>query len=126
MGATFPRIKLWSGTEDLTTTDLNAEFQNVLDNLTPSGADDHSSNTTQMRIQTTPGAQGSESLATSTAGELERLRFVLNRIVGGTYWYDAPPLSLTGANTLLQTSSSIPDNRIVSGRTRSATDAFPV
>ena len=124
MGSTFPRVKIWSSGEDVTHTDLNAEFQNVLDNLTPSGADDHSTNATQMRIQTDPGSVGSESLATSTAGEVERLRYAISRVIGGTYWYSTPPQSLTQLNALI--SVGVPQNRIVSGRTRSATDGFPV
>lgn len=126
MGATFPRVTVWSSGQDVTHTDLNAEFQNILDNLTPSGADDYSANATQMQIQTSPGAQGSESLATSTAGELARLRYVLNRLIGGTYWYDAPTLSMTELGSLLNSATNIPDNRIVSGRVRSATDSFPI
>lgn len=124
MGATFPRVKVWSAGEDVTHTDLNAEFQNVLDNLTPAGADDYSSNATQMQIQTDPGSVGSELLATSTAGEIARLRYAISRIIGGTYWYSTPPQSLTQLNAL--TAGRVPQNRIVSGRVRSATDGFPI
>ena len=41
-----------------------------------------------MRLITDPGAFGSESLATSLAGELERIRFVLQQLGGGLYWGD--------------------------------------
>jgi hypothetical protein len=55
----------------------------------------YSDNVAQMQSVVTPGGIGSESLALSLAGELERLRFVLNRIVGkATQWYDAPSTSL--------------------------------
>ena len=40
-----------------------------------------------MRTQTDPFAAQSESLATSGAGELERLRWTLSRALGWPYWY---------------------------------------
>ena len=39
--------------------------------------------------------QGSESQATSLAGELERLRFIIKEITGKTYWYESPDSSLS-------------------------------
>lgn len=116
MGATFSRIKNW-GLEIVLNTDLNAEFDNILNNLGPAGVDDYSTNTAQMRLQTSPGASGSESLATSLAGELERLRYVIQRMIGSTstYWYDAPPSTLSDLVAALGT--GLPPNRIVSGRT---------
>lgn len=127
MGATFARLKNWTlDLENLTNEDLNAEINNILDNLTPTGVDDHSASLGAFRTQTTPGGTGTESLPTSLAGELERLRYVLSRLIGGTYWYDAPPISLTEANTIVSLGNQIPSNRLVSGRTRSASDAFPI
>jgi len=35
-GATFSRVKTWSASETLTASDLNAEFDNILNNLAPS------------------------------------------------------------------------------------------
>ncbi len=117
MGATFSRLKNWT-TEILTDTDLNAEIDNILNNLGPAGVDDYSSTATQMRIQTSPGALGSESLATSLAGEIERLRYVIQRIIGSsaTYWYQAPLTSISDIIASLG-SSGLPVNRISSGRT---------
>lgn len=126
MGATFARVKTWNSLENLTNEDLNAEIQNILDNLTPSGVDDYSATTNQMRIQTSPGAQGSESAPTSLAGELERIRFVINRIIGQTYWYDTPVLNLGEVNTLISLANSIPSNRIVSGRIRGSGSNQPI
>jgi hypothetical protein len=51
--------------------------------------DDYSATVAQMRLQTDPGATGAESLATSLAGELERVRFVLAHLAGTTSWNDA-------------------------------------
>ncbi|HUR99982.1 MAG TPA: hypothetical protein VMZ26_18095 [Pyrinomonadaceae bacterium] len=119
MGATYPKYKTWAADEDLTTADLNAHVDNERNNLTPSGVDDHSSTLSQMKIQTNPGAQGTESQATSLGGELERLRYVLNRLIGGTFWYDAPASTISLLSTTLNQVQFTPPNRIVSGRKRS-------
>ena len=122
MGATFSRIKNWT-TEVLSNTDLNAEIDNILDNLGPAGVDDYSTTTTQMRITTDPGEVGSESLATSLAGELERLRFAIKEIKGSdaTQWYSSPGITLTDIlNTL---GGSVGDNRLVSGAASSNSGA---
>lgn len=116
-GATFPRLHVWADNEDVYASDLNAEFDNVLNNFSFSGLDDYSINVAQMRIQTTPGGVGTESLATSGAGEQARLRFVIARLTGQTYWYDAPALSISDINSLLNSGVAIPANRIASGRT---------
>lgn len=102
MGATFSRLKNWTE-EILSNTDLNAEIDNILNNLTPSGADDYSTNAAQMRLDTDPGEVGSESLATSLAGELERLRFAIREIKGGDvdYWYETADTSLSVLRSLL-------------------------
>jgi hypothetical protein len=114
-GATFSRLHVWSQNEQILPSDLNAEFDNVLNNFTFEGLDDYELNVTQMRAQTSPGGVGTESLATSGAGELERIRFVLARLQGTTYWYEGPAISLAQANTLLSLSGTIPPNRLDSG-----------
>lgn len=118
MGATFSRVKNWT-TEVLSNTDLNAEIDNILNNLDPSGVDDYSTNAAQMRLTTNPGSVGSESLATSLAGELERLRYAIQRIIGSdaTQWYSAPQTTLTDLNAAVGGGYS--SNRISSGKTSS-------
>lgn len=115
MSATFNRLKNWIA-ETLTNEDLNAEIDNILNNLGPSGVGDYSTNAAQMQIQTSPGTLGSESLATSLAGEIERLRFVIQRMIGAdvSYWYEAPGTTLSELNTLTASVA----NRIVSGKSR--------
>lgn len=49
--------------------------------------DDYSANATQMQTSNSPGDVGTESLATTIRGELERLRSVLIRIQGTDHWY---------------------------------------
>lgn len=116
MAGLFDRIKNWSPLENLTDEAINAEFNNIIANFIPSKLDDYSANVTQMRLQTDPGAAGSESLPTSAAGELERLRFALARIIGSTYWYETPTSSLLVLNSNLNQITRIPRNRIISGR----------
>jgi hypothetical protein len=72
----------------LTSAIYNGDHQNHINNHVPAMMDDYSANQTQMRAQTNPGASGSESLATSAAGELERLRYVIAALKNTTYWYD--------------------------------------
>jgi len=118
MGATFSRLKNWIA-ETLTYADLNAEIDNILNNLTPSGVDDYSTNTTQMRVTTDPGEVGTESLATSLAGEVERLRFAIKEIKGTdvAQWYSSSSYSLGSLGTAI--GGGLPNNRLASGRTRS-------
>lgn len=93
-GANFSRVKTWTSREILTYSNLNAEFDNILTNFTPSGMDDYSASVSQMRTTADPYPSSAESLPTSLAGELERIRYVLAQITGETYWYQDPDTSL--------------------------------
>lgn len=117
MGALFSRLKTWVSTEDVTYSDLNSEFNNILDNLIPTMIDDYSANTSQMQTTADPGEVGSESLATSLAGELARLRHMIGEITGEDEWYESPVSSLTGLANAIGT--GLTDNRLVSGRVSS-------
>ncbi len=113
-GATFARVKNWNP-EVLTNTDLNAEIDNILNNLGPAGVGAYSDNAAMMRITTDPGEVGSESLATSLAGEIERLRFTIKEMKGSdaAQWYSSASTSLS--DLLAATGGAIVTNRIVSG-----------
>lgn len=93
MGSNFSRIKTWIA-EVLTPADLNAEFDNILNNFTPSGLDDYSLNTAQMQSTADPYPASVESLATSGSGELERLRYLIKQITGEAQWYIDPDTDL--------------------------------
>lgn len=97
MPGNWSRVKTWISKEKLLFSDLNAEFDNVISNQEPLKFDDYSTNVTQMQQQTTPGGLGSESLATTLAGELERIRYVIARIIGKTYWYEDPLTNIQSA-----------------------------
>ncbi|MFW1946274.1 hypothetical protein ACG93R_22610, partial [Acinetobacter guillouiae] len=68
-----------------------------------------------MRTSTDPGESGTESLATSLAGELERLRFVIKEMKGAdvTYWYQS--LNTDLSELAGSTGGGLAANRIVSG-----------
>ena len=115
MPAIFSRLKNWVA-EVLTYADLNAEIDNILANFEPAQMDDYSTNVGEMRVQTDPGEAGSESLPTTLAGELERIRFALTGITGKTYWYETPSSTI---DTLFTNSGSTQlKTRITSGRVR--------
>lgn len=116
-GSLQPRVKTWVSAEDVVYSDLNAEFDNVLLALQPLLIDDYSTNAAQMQVTADPGEVGSESLATTLAGELARLRFIIEEITGENQWYESPIASLTGLSNAIGT--GLTDNRIVSGRKRS-------
>jgi hypothetical protein len=112
-GATFSRVKTWSSGETLTAADLNAEFDNVLNNLTPSGVDDYSASTTEMRAVADPYPASVESLATSLQGEVERLRYQILEIKKAiqasnvSYWYQDLPTA--GVFTIAGSSVGVND-----------------
>lgn len=122
-GSLQARVKTWVSAEDVTYSDLNAEFDNVLTAMQPLLIDDYSTNSTQMQVQTDPGEVGTESLSTTLAGEIARLRFMLSELSGETYWYTSPAASLSDLVNAVGT--GLLDNRIASGRVRTGSD-FPI
>jgi len=83
-----------SGTT-LTAAIYNADHVNHITNHVPSQMDDYSDDIAEMQAQTDPGEDGTESQATSLAGEIERLRFIIAEITGNTYWYETPASNLS-------------------------------
>lgn len=99
--AVFSRIKTWVSNEVLTAADLNAEFNNILNNMDPEGIEDASATVADMQSSVNPGGVGTESLATDLLGEIKRLRYVVQRLVG-TYWYSDPGRYLTAGGLNVQ------------------------
>lgn len=122
-GGLYNRIKTWGPTDTVIGTDLNAEFDNVLNNFIPTMMQGYSVNAAQMQVQTNPGTVGAESLATALSGELERIRFTLAAITGNTYWYQSPAASISTLNSALGATTIA--NSITSGRILS-TSSQPV
>jgi hypothetical protein len=84
----------------LTASIYNADHVNHITNGIPAQLDDYSSNAVQMQTTADPGEVGTESLATSLAGELERSRFMLKELG-----------SLMQGSTLAQWYTSVVGNR---------------
>lgn len=101
MPGLFNRVKNWIRNEVLTDDDINAEFNWIIQNFIPTKMDDYSASVSQMQTQTTPGTVGAESKATSLAGEIERLRYMISQITGETYWYSLPAKSLRSSSAEL-------------------------
>lgn len=122
-GSLQPRVKTWVASEDVVYSDLNAEFDNLLTAMQPLLIDDYSTNVTQMQVTTDPGEVGTESVATTLAGEIARLRFMLAEITGESEWYESPVSSLAGLANAVGT--GLTANRLVSGRVRTGSQ-FPI
>ena len=56
----------------------------------PGQHDDYSTNAAQMQSTVDPYPASAESLATTTAGEFERLRYLLTQLGGEAQWYVDP------------------------------------
>ena len=82
----------------LTASIYNTDHQNHIDNNIPTTIDDYSASTGQMQTMTDPGEAGSESLALTIAGELERIRFALAEVKGTTHWYETAARSIKNLN----------------------------
>lgn len=89
----------------LTAAIYNADHENHITNAVPAMHDDYSTNAAEMQTTTDPGEVGSESLATTLAGELERLRYAIldikQKLDGSiAQWYQTPlsgfPVDNTG------------------------------
>jgi microcystin-dependent protein len=91
----------------LTANIYNSDHQNHIDNDIPTMMDDYSANVAQMQYATDPGESGSESLATSLAGEIERLRFMIKELSGKLRWYESPSVSLETLNTARFTTGDV-------------------
>ncbi len=98
--AVFTRVKTWVSNEVLTAAALNAEFNNLLNNTIPASIEDYSADVATMQITADPGGVATESLATTLAGEIARLRYVIKRLFGGAQWYSTPVSTLATGGIL--------------------------
>ncbi len=80
---------LWNGME-----------LNIINNgLIPAGIDDYSANDTEMQTMTDPFPAGATSRPTSLQGEMERLRYQFDNVIGKTYWYEDPDVDIATFKT---------------------------
>ena len=127
MGGNYSRLTTRTNGNTIDGPTDDAEFDNIIDNSTPAGLDDASANVAAMRATTDPYPAAVESLATSTEGEFERLRFILKQLSGEAQWYIDPDASVAelfagfGAITGITAATFTPDetNYILSCNTTS-------
>lgn len=100
MPGKFSRIKVWVK-EKLKYNDLNGEFNNIINNMTPTGLDGQSTTLGNMQTDVNPAPYGPPPipvqvpvLATNLAGEIFGLRFALRRFFGTAFWYSDPGRTL--------------------------------
>jgi hypothetical protein len=86
----------------LTAAIYNADHQNHINNGTPQMLDDYSADASTMQTTVDPGEVGSESLPTSLAGELERLRYTIKEMKGTAQWYETPKANLNTSITMME------------------------
>ena len=81
-------FRTWATGDSLTAGDLNSSFSTVgVTNFEFSCLDDLSGTVAEMQTTADPYPANSESLATTGAGEIQRLRFQIQRMLGLTYWF---------------------------------------
>jgi hypothetical protein len=120
------RIKTWAAAETLTASDLNAEFDNILNNLDPDSVEDASANATAMQATADPYPGATESLATDLRGEVQRLRYLLKQITGEAQWYIDPDNDIASMESdinTLQTDVAVSATTSVEGNVELATAA---
>jgi len=74
---------------------------NIAFPIRPEDVNNYSANLAEMQTQTDPYPAGVPSLPEYMTGELERIRYQLNEIIGGNFWYEDVPASLAGLSALL-------------------------
>lgn len=87
-------FKVYGLREVLLSTDLNASFTRTVAANTAACATGYSASVTQMKVTADPYPSSTESLASTMADELARLRFQVNAIVGKSFWYQPVDISL--------------------------------
>jgi hypothetical protein len=85
--------------DTLTGAEYTNEITNCLNKLTPSSINDASANLAAMQTTVDPGESGTESLATTLEGEIQRTRFAIKDAKGTTYWYETPVATLASLKT---------------------------
>lgn len=81
-------FRTWATGDSLSASDLNSSFSTVATtNMSFSCIGDYSATQAQMETTTDPNSAGSVSLATSGAGELERLRYSIQHVFAWSAWW---------------------------------------
>lgn len=122
MSAFISRLKQWIGLENLTYTDINDEFNNIIqklgsDTLSSANSTNGSAPTVNaMRATQDPGGVGSENLAMTIQDDIQQIRYQIDSMIGGTYWYSSPLTTIDDLFGLVNALNPVNANRVVSGR----------
>lgn len=100
MGGTFSKGKVWSNAETLTASDLNTKTSTFIANYTPAGVDDISASDTDARTTKNPYS-GGIVYPVNLKEEIQMYRFILDAIIGETYWYQDVPKNIPSTYTWL-------------------------
>ena len=92
MGYPYSMTYTVSAGDTILAAHYNTANNEHINNNIPESIDDYSANATEMKATADPYPAGSESLATTLDGELQRIRYVINQILKSTQWYIFPDL----------------------------------
>ena len=135
MSYPYSVFKTYVAGETLTASDLNSSDVTHPNQSIPEDTDDYSTNLTEMQSMTDPYPGDVASLATALDGEIARLRFQVDAIIGGSQWYVDPDgsledifnnaITLAGAKTLSSVLTITPtSNQLILGVTNTTTLSF--
>lgn len=113
MAGLYELLKVWADDETLSNSDLNAEFANIRDNFVAEKVEGYSTLNNVNNIDrinaTIDPAPGGDPLAStgnsSVAGEIQKLRFAIARILGEGEWWESPQASLANKSRPIVCSS---------------------
>lgn len=86
---TISRIKSWKASDKLKAADLNAEFNNIANNITCANVQDCSNTITAFR-ETKNGSAGATAAPANFQEEIRELRHAIKDCKASTYWYPTP------------------------------------
>lgn len=112
MAGLFSRLKNWIKNEEITADDLNAEFDNIIDNLSPENIGPYSTDVPKLQETFDPGDVGSENFPETTMEEIQANRSMIQKITGKDEWYIPPAVSLE--SLALSLGQGVASNRIIS------------
>ena len=98
MGGNFTYPNTLTNGETADADEVMENFNKIRDNFTPAGLDDASADNSAFQATADPFPGDAESLPTSTEGELQRIRYVLQQILNNSDdvaagdWYKFPDL----------------------------------
>ena len=102
------RIKSWAADETLTAATLNAEFNNIINNLDPDSIEDASSNAAGMQATKDPYPGAVADAPASLREEVQELRYQIKAMLGEAQWYIDPDDTIVNlANDALATGGHV-------------------